>query len=170
MTKILLALIITLSANLAFAVPEFTSKEATGYLNKTYEQAKAEVIKKGYKFSEKYEEFYSFQKIKGGKKYTCTLIIKKGKVTGIGTDEYYGDYSLILNNIQSDGFMFNQGAKIAYPSGGKTEFDEAPTSPIASSMTRFDKQKTFTCFIICPFNLMSGTSLISINYNIYSNK
>ena len=170
MTKILFAFILTLSANLAFAVPEFTSKEATGFINKTYEQAKAEVTKKGYKFSEKYDEFYSFQKIKGGKKYTCTLIVKKGKVTGIGTNEYYGDYSTILNNIQTNGFTFNQGAVVAYPSGDKTEFDEAPTSPIASSMTRFDKQKAFTCFIICPFNLMSGTSLISINYSIYSTK
>lgn len=170
MTKFLFAFIFILSVNVTFANPEFTAREATSYINKSYEQAKTEVLKKGYKFSKKYDGFYSFQKIKEGTKYTCTLIVKQGKVKGIGTNEYYEEYSTIINDIETNGFIFKQGFAVEYPSGQKTEFDEASTSPIASSMTRFDKQKTLTCFIICPYNLENGTELISINYGIYSAK
>jgi len=169
MTKMLLFCILTLSVNLALAVPEFTSKEATSYINKTYVQAKTEITKKGYMFSKKHEEFYSFQKTKGGNKYTCTLIIKNGLVEGIGTNEYYGDYLLMLNNVENYGYTFNTGFIIDYPSGDKTELYSAPTPLIASTMLRFDKQKKFSCFIICPYNLMSETYLISINYGIYTN-
>ena len=169
MTKILLLCILILSVNLAISAPEFTSKEATSYINKTYEQAKILITNKGYKFSKKHEEFYTFQKIKGGNKYTCTLILKKGLVEGIGTNEYYGDYLLMLNNVENYGYSFNTGFIVNYPSGDKTELYSAPTPLIASTMLRFDKQNKFSCFIICPYNLMSETYLISINYSIYTN-
>lgn len=170
MSKVLLFCFLAFSSNFVFANSEFTPKEAISYLNKTYEEAKIEIIKKGYKFSEKHENFYSFQKIKGGNKYICTLIIKKGKVELISTNEHYEDYSSVLNKIQAEGFTFDQGAKVAFPSGDKTEFNKVPTSPIASSMIKFDKQKKFTCYIICPYNLKNGTNLISINYSIYTSE
>jgi len=168
MTKVLLFCILSLFTNIAFATPEFTPKEATDFIDKSYEQVKNNVLKKGYSFSEKDGEFYYFEKVKGGNKYTVTLSVKQGKVTGVGTNEHYEDYTTILKNLQTSGFTFSQGAAIAYPSGQKTEFTKPPTTPIPSSITRLDKQKMFICSIVCPFNLKKGANLISINYGVFT--
>lgn len=147
--------------------PEFVPKEAIGYMNKNYEKAKVEILKKGYKFKKKEDGFYSFQKSKDGNKYTCTLTVLKGKIEGIIITEDCKNYSKILDNLKDDGYVFNESVAIEFPSGKETKFNHIPSLPRPSSMTRLDKQSKFTCFIVCPYNLKSETNLISINYSNY---
>ena len=154
-------------ANTLFAT-EFTPTEVVSYLNKPYQQVKAFITKKGYAFSKKDEDWYIFNKFKGGNKYLLTLIVKNGKVTTVSTKELYSDYPTILQNITDEGFEFNQGGHVAYPSGEQTEFDEAPSKAIASSLIRFDKETKYSCFFVCPYNLKNGTNLFSVNYGNYS--
>lgn len=147
-----------------FATPEFTLDEVIFYLEKPYQQVKALINKKGYTFSKKEDNWYTFSKFKNGNKYSLTLEVENGNVIIVRVEELYSDYPMVLQNIKNQGFDFTQGSQII-PS---EEFDEPPSKAMTFSMMRFDKQTKYTCFLICPYNLYNGTNLFSVSCSYYS--
>ena len=155
------------SFNCVFATPEFSPKEAISYFGKTFIQAKQLLLIKGYKFDKQYKEFYQFKKKTELFTFICTIIIHKGKIDGIGTQEFYGEFFDLNENLIADGFNFEKGEEMFRPPG-HTTVREIPSTLFPSSIYRFDKQKKYSCFLVCPENLRKGNELINLNYGKYT--
>lgn len=150
MKKLFLTSVVSLTTTLFAFAQNLAPAKAISFIKQPYSKVKASLIKEGYSFVEKDEDWYTFKK----GKYELTAILKQNSVTGLSVQEALIDLPSITNSLQKLGFSLTKS------SNGTSQI-----TPM--SVLSYEKERLYMCSIVAAVNVNSS-HIISLNYGLYS--
>ncbi|GEM_PF-4478613 len=162
MKKLLLYTTVTVACtNLIYAQRsqlQLMPSEAIALLKQPIAKTKSSLIDKGYYLvGQENDGSYTFMK----GQLEVSVSMKNKTVSIISVQESLFAYKLLLLELKGAGFAFTKSSNPRYK--------EAPFEAIPSTIIRFDKATSVSCFIISPYNVyQSAEKVITVNYGTYS--
>lgn len=150
MKKLILTTVVSFTTTLFAFAQNLAPAKAISFIKQPYSKVKASLIKEGYSFVEKDDEFYIFNK----NGFELTIALKQNSVSVISSREAAFQYKQLYAELSKLGFVFIKS------SSGETY--NAP-----GSILRFDKERLLSCYVITPANVKSNGFMI-VNYGTYS--
>lgn len=150
MKKLILTSVVSFATTLFAFAQNIAPAKAISFIKQPYSKAKASLIKEGYKFVEKDDEFYIFKR----GKYKLTIGLKQNTVSALSVEESLIDLPGITNNLGKLGFILTKS------SNGTSQL-----TPM--SILSYEKECLYICSIAAAMNVNSSR-IISLTYGLYS--